>query len=695
MPIFQILFLLLFIMLPCNQMHPQPTHQFQKLSAQEPTSKFDRRLSKPLIGYGGKIYACSEKDLFAFQSKGSIAWTIHLNYTCNADIAPIYGGTEKIYVVAENRILKINLLKVGTSEPAAQVFLSFEPDKERNGEIIGLSISTLVSSLFINIRSRGLFAYTMRGKLLWSAGPVTDRFGYRQGCRKNVTDCYFTSAPVIDQCEASIYISNTEGELYSLSLRSAHFKWIQDFSLFDKVFTVTPGNNGRLYVIMPVKALLLALDVASGNVLWQGSIGPLSTADSTPVVDCNGWISIGSLDGFIYSFSPNGVLKKFSKTVAVDFAVQVNPLLDCSGFAVYISQTEMDNKISRTISEYTYVSAMKPKSVVFTLFVPATGSIYWSERYPGQVSSSLFEGDLQHFILDERILLAFFAASKIGNPLTCRSTRQKLMSSCSQAKPKYLSIYTGNERTVLLFLLFESTILMVLAGLVRFCCIFWRKKKLQGQELGSFLEKRRSLQLKKKSFDDTITELEQKAAEEAVTNEALERISDLVRERKEIERKLSTTYSLGRDRVSSRSKPLLPLLHDGKARSYSFQGAEKESVTIFHTLSDTSSSRESSSDGEASHRHFLEEELATKTKAKAKAKVKAASNEAESSSDDDGVFKRDLWRSPSEPATSSRLFEEQNWRDCKLHGEDEVESLKTNRSRSLSLKKRRALSSTS
>lgn len=85
-----------------------------------------------------------------------------------------------------------------------------------------------------------------------------------------------------------LQISNTEGELYSLSLRSPHFKWIHDLSLFDKVFTVTPGNNGRLYVIVPVKALLLALDVSSGNVLWQGSIGPLSTADSAPVVDCNG-----------------------------------------------------------------------------------------------------------------------------------------------------------------------------------------------------------------------------------------------------------------------------------------------------------------------------------------------------------------------------------------------------------------------
>lgn len=148
---------------------------------------------------------------------------------------------------------------------------------------------------------------------------------------------------------------------------------------------------------------------------------------------------------------------------------------------------------------------------------------------------------------------------------------------------------------------------------------------------------------------------------------------------------------MGRDRVSSQSKPLLPLLHDGKARSYSFQGAKKESVTIFHTLSDTSSSRsESSNSGETSQRTFLEEELATKSKAKAKAKT---GNEAKSSSDD-GDVSMELWRSPSEPATSSRgtvnpLFEE-------LHGEDEVESLKRNNSRrSLSLKKRRALSSTS
>ncbi|PON37919.1 hypothetical protein PanWU01x14_316650 [Parasponia andersonii] len=176
--------------------------------AEEVSRQFARTLSKPLIGNDGRIYICSEKDFFAFESNGSIAWTIHLNYTCKPDMAPVYGGLEKIYVAAENRVVKVNLLSIGTSEPAAEVLLGFQPaDKEGKGEIIGVSVSTSSSSMFINIRGRGVFAYSTRGQLMWSSGPVLNQFGYRQGCRKNVPDCYFTSVPVIDQCEASIYLS--------------------------------------------------------------------------------------------------------------------------------------------------------------------------------------------------------------------------------------------------------------------------------------------------------------------------------------------------------------------------------------------------------------------------------------------------------------------------------------------------------
>lgn len=83
-------------------------------------------------------------------------------------------------------------------------------------------------------------------------------------------------------------ISNSEGELYSISARRPHFKWIQDLSLFDKVFTATPGNNGFLYVTVPAKAILLGLDAFTGDVLWEVNIGPLSYAEQSPVVDSNG-----------------------------------------------------------------------------------------------------------------------------------------------------------------------------------------------------------------------------------------------------------------------------------------------------------------------------------------------------------------------------------------------------------------------
>ena len=100
------------------------------------------------------------------------------------------------------------------------------------------------------------------------------------------------------------------------------------------------------------------------------------------LIDVPGWIFVGSLDGFLYSCSPTGILKKFSKADILNFVIQIAPLLDCSGFAIYFSQTEMEGKISQTIYDYTCASAMRPKIVIFSLLVPATGSLYWSESYP-------------------------------------------------------------------------------------------------------------------------------------------------------------------------------------------------------------------------------------------------------------------------------------------------------------------------
>lgn len=114
----------------------------------------------------------------------------------------------QIYVVAEDRVLKINPLNIGGSESAVEVFFGpKQPGAETPGEIVGVAVSISSSRVLIAVKKRGLFAYRLHGKLVWSAGPVLYQHGFRLGCRKSLADCYFSSAPVIDHCEASIYVS--------------------------------------------------------------------------------------------------------------------------------------------------------------------------------------------------------------------------------------------------------------------------------------------------------------------------------------------------------------------------------------------------------------------------------------------------------------------------------------------------------
>lgn len=182
-----------------------------------------------------------------------------------------------------------------------------------------------------------------------------------------------------------------------------------------------------------------------------------------------------------------------------------------------------------------------------------------------------------------------------------------------------------------------------------------------------------SLRLQKKAFDRTITELEQKSAEDAVANEVLEKLSALVKEREGIQRKLSTTYSLGRDGAGLPPKSSLLPLYDGKSRSYSFQGGRKESVTIFHTYSsDTSSSNGSSENGSDEDMH---EEVEFIVKANGKVPI-----EVHSSSDDD-FYETQYKKSPtisvsgSSSSSSSRRFQNPLFMENSFHEIDEVRKI--------------------
>jgi hypothetical protein len=106
------------------------------------------------------------------------------------------------------------------------------------------------------------------------------------------------------------------------------------------------------------------------------------------------------------------------------------------------------------------------------------------------------------------------------------------------------------------------------------------------------LKIQRSLHTRRKVLGKIISELEQKAAEDASSNETLEQLGEMVKAKEGIERKLYTSYSLGRDVLGLRQgSPILPL-YNGKHKSHSFHGAQQESITVFNTLSDSSSSEE-------------------------------------------------------------------------------------------------------
>ncbi|CAO2176793.1 unnamed protein product [Urochloa humidicola] len=92
-----------------------------------------------------------------------------------------------------------------------------------------------------------------------------------------------------------------------------------------------------------------------------------------------------------------------------------------------------------------------------------------------------------------------------------------------------------------------------------------------------------------------ISELEQKAAQDATSNETLGELGEMVKAKEGVERKLYASYSLGKDKLGlNQGSSTLPLYH-GEYKSHSFRSSQKESITVFNGLSDTSTSEDSSS----------------------------------------------------------------------------------------------------
>ncbi|KAF3796169.1 GAMETE EXPRESSED 3 protein [Nymphaea thermarum] len=552
------------------------------------------KLSKPLVGDDERIYTCAGKNFFAFESNGIVAWRIQLSYVCHTDIAPAFDSTGRIHLIAEDRVLTIVPPKNTTSKPVSKIFFGPGMPLGVSGEIVGFAISIWAPALFITIANSGIYAFRLDGTSLWSAGPAFYQSIYPQACWNNLTTCSFALGPIIDECEASIYAVNSEGQVYSISSLKPFVNWVQDFGAIDKMISLTAGNNGLVYLVFPRKSLVMALDASEGTVLWRDNVGPLSVYACSLLIDSMGWVSIGSLDGFVYSFSPTGIVHKNLEATAVDSVIQVDPALDCAGRLVYAAQLKVTSKSSHLYGDYSTISVRGPLNLIFTLFVPATGAVHWTGEYPGitywvsiaflfiPLSSTWSSSYLRHFVLDARVLLAFVTAAKNDKALSLLTSH----------------LSAGDEKKMFIFLGFQFVVLIVLAGFLRFCCIFWGKKKLRDQDLNRFLSKRRSLRTRKKAFDKIISELEEKVSADPIDEQVLERLNHFVQEREAIERKLSSTYNFSSDGPELLSDTILPL-HQGELGRSSFSKGRRGGMAIFDTLSTTSSDEKGGADGGA------------------------------------------------------------------------------------------------
>ncbi|KAL6842517.1 hypothetical protein ACP4OV_027361 [Aristida adscensionis] len=675
----------------------QESPALQKLFAGNP--KHGGALSAPLLDHDdGRLIACSGKNLIAFEGNGSMAWVVPLWHTCNGTIAPV---TEqgKVYLVAEDRVIKVTPQKVHTSELASEVFFVYNATPGRSEEITGLAVSGAYSSIFVTVRNLGLFVLSLStGSLQWSLGPVLDRYGYRLGCTRNISGCYFDSAPVVDHCEGVVYVWDTERQLYSLYIHSRQFRWITDLSLFGKAMTVAPGNSGRLYVVFPESSIVVGLNVSTGNISWQRRVGPLSSEKCLPIVDSNGWMSVGSRDGTLYSISPDGDISQFLKRKAPESVILSSPILDCSGFSMYVSQT-ITEESSTTIGNYTYVSATKSSSILFTLLAPATGTIYWTGKYPGELSNLLPSSDLKDFTVDETTLLTALSAARIGNTVQCYTRRQKNSWTCGQVKAMFTPNDPGDQDHFLLYFFFQLLVIVMEAVSIWSCCIFWRKKKLQRNGLPKFLERRRSLHNKRKVLGRKISELEQKVDEDAISSEALEHLGEMVKAKKGVERKLYTSYSLGRDTLGFKQGSSILPLYQGKYKSHSFRSSQRESITVFSTFSDTSTS-DSGTSSYSDDSEFCSATSSVDMELDVKSGSEEEAGPSNTAIDVEGVQEECLSGigSPSRMYTNALFVNEKITESNKnvLSNREEVMETMQDRSlmkKSISLKRRRTLSS--
>ena len=234
-------------------------------------------LSSPIIGSDGSIYIGSEDgNLYALYPNGTKKWSLNLGevllYSPAIDdkgIIYLGGNTKNLYAIYPNGTLKWNYTNGN--------YISSSPAIGNDGTIY-----------FGNYYE--LSALNPDGTLKWSFTT------------KGIIEF---SPPAIGS-DGTIYVGSEDCHLYALYPNGTE-KW--NFTDNGTIMTSPAiGSDGTIYIISGDNLYGIA---STGNLKWKYSISNNTFPElfSSPAIGSNGVIYVGSDNGFLYAFNPDGALK--------------------------------------------------------------------------------------------------------------------------------------------------------------------------------------------------------------------------------------------------------------------------------------------------------------------------------------------------------------------------------------------------
>ena len=291
-----------------------------KLDAAQDTSSAALGPDGTLYFGAGSTVAGNDARLFAYDSRtGGKKWEIVVGTGYNANNAVAIGADGTIYLRHEAATPSASRLfaftDLGTS--AAVKWSAPIPGSSYASAVTGPDGTIYLGSDDATTRHRFYAINPADGSVKWSL--PTDNAVY--------------TAAAIDGTGNLYYGTLTSGRLYSTTSAGAS-RWVYTGASLGTSSSPALSPDGSTVYFAGYDGKLHAVRTADGSARWVFPLGKEVRA-SSPAVDANGVVYIGSYDGLLYAVNPDGTLKRTWSTAGI---VRSSPAI--SGSTLYVGSND-------------------------------------------------------------------------------------------------------------------------------------------------------------------------------------------------------------------------------------------------------------------------------------------------------------------------------------------------------------------